>query len=195
MGIFRQRFVIDSVVPVEDAWRKLIPVIKTNLRVCVECGQTLPGGVLFCSRCGQPVPPPVPRTWVERHFSSGGFEFEGDVSLQEFNISRIISYRNACIPEIRGRFEGSATGTRIVIEMKMHPMGYLFLVGGMTIPFVALSLIAVSGQGLPMTAVAAFAAPCFIFTLCWVAFAAEASIARAALSRFWAIRGAFTSSC
>jgi hypothetical protein len=82
-----------------------------------------------------------------------------------------------------------------VIEMKMHPMGYLFLVGGMTIPFVALSLIAVSGQGLPMTAVAAFAAPCFIFTVCWVAFAAEASIARAALSRFWAIRGALTSSC
>ena len=32
-----------------------------------------------------------------RHFSSGGFEFEGDISPQAFNVSRIISYRNSCI--------------------------------------------------------------------------------------------------
>jgi hypothetical protein len=124
---------------------------------------------------------------VQRHFSSGGFEFEGDVSPQAFNISRIISYRNSCIPVIRGRFEPSAAGTRIVIEMKMNPLGYVFLVGGTTISFIVLSILAVNGQGVPVTAVAAFTAPCFIFTVCWVAFAVEAGTARAALSRFWPI--------
>jgi hypothetical protein len=187
MGIFSQRFVIDSVLPVQDAWRNLLPVVKTDLPICAECGQTLAGAVRFCSNCGQPAPPPLPQTWVQRHFYSGGFEFEGDVSPQAFNISRIISYRNSCIPVIRGRFEPSAARTRIVIEMKMHPLGYVFLVGGTTISFVVLSILAVNGQGVPVTAVAAFAAPCFIFTVCWVAFAVEAGTARAALSRFWPI--------
>lgn len=161
-------------------------MVKTNLPICAECGQTLAGAgaVRFCSNCGQPAPPHLPQTWVQRHFSSGGFEFEGDVSPQEFNVSRIISYRNSCIPVIRGRFEPSAAGTRIVIEMKMHPLGYVFLVGRITISFVVLSILAVNGQGFPVTAVAAFAAPCFIFTVCWVAFALEASTARAALRRF-----------
>ena len=188
MGIFRQGFVIDSVLPVQDAWRKLLPVVKTYLPICVECGQTLGGvgPIRFCSNCGQPAPPPLQQTWVQRHFSSG-FEFEGDVSPQAFNISRIISYRNSCIPVIRGRFEPSAAGTKIVIEMKMHPLGYVFLVGGTTIPFVVLSILAGDGQGVPVTAIAAFAAPCFLFTVCWVAFAGEAGTARAALSRLWPI--------
>jgi hypothetical protein len=189
MGIFRQKFVIESFLPVQEAWRKLLPVVKTNLPICAECGQTLDGAgaVRFCSYCGQPTPPHLPQTWMQRHFSSGGFEFEGDVSPQAFNISRIISYRNSCIPIIRGRFEPSAIGTRIVIEMKMNSLGYVFLVGGITISFVVLSILAVNGQGLPVTGIAAFAAPCFIFLVCWIAFAAEAGTARAALSRFWPI--------
>lgn len=103
-------------------------MVKTNLPVCVECGQTLPesGAVRFCSKCGQPILP-LPQTWGQGLFASGGFEFEGDVSPQGFNITRI-TYRNSCIPVIRGRFEPSAIGTRIVIEMNMHPLGYVFLV-------------------------------------------------------------------
>src|SRR5579863_100017 len=183
MGIFRQTFVIESCLPVQEAWRKLLPVVKTNLLRCGECGQVLAGP--FCSHCGQPAPPPLPQTWVQRHFSSGGFEFEGDLSPQEFNISRIISYRNSCIPIIRGRFEPSGAGTRIVIDMKMHPLGYVFLVGSATLSFSVLSMLAGSGQGLPVTGIVAFAAPCFFFAVSWVAFASEAGTARAALNRFW----------
>jgi hypothetical protein len=122
---------------------------------------------------------------MQRHFSSGGFEFEGDISLQGFNITRIISYRNSCIPVIRGRFEPSDTGTRLVIEMTMHPMGYVFLVLGAAISFGVLSTFALDGQGSPVAAIAAFAAPCFIIAVCWVAFAGEASTARGALGRIW----------
>ena len=127
----------------------------------------------------------MPQTWFQSNFSSGGFEFEGDLSPREFNISRIINYRNCCIPDIRGRFEPSPGGTRIVIEMNMNPVGYVFLVGGMGIPFLVLSVLASDSQGSPFTAIAALAVPCFIFAICWIAFAAEARTARAALSRLW----------
>jgi hypothetical protein len=193
MGIFRQTFVIETFLPVQEAWKKLLPVVETNLPVCAECGQTLDRAraARFCSSCGQPVPPPLPRTWAQRHFSSGGFQFDGDVSPREFNISRIISYRNSCIPIIRGRFEPSPAGTRIVVEMKMHPLGYVFLVGFTGISFVVLSLLAANGQGVPVTTLAAFAGPFFVFTICWAAFSFEANIARASLSRLWPIPGNF----
>ena len=186
MGIFRQTFVIDSALPAQEVWKKLLPVVKTNLPVCTECGNPV-GGLHVCSLCGQPVPPPLPQTWTQRLFSSGGFEFEGDVSAQGFNITRIISYRNSCIPIVSGRFEPSATGTRIVIEMKMHPLGYVLLVGGAAISFVVFSALAGDGQASPVTAIAAFAVPCFFLVVCWLAFAGEARAARGALGRVWPI--------
>lgn len=183
MGIFRKTFVIESCVPPQEVWKKLLPVVRTDFLLCAKCGQRQAGH--FCSRCGEPAPPPIPQTWVERTFSSGGFAFEGDLSPRDFNISRIISYRNACLPDIRGRFEPTATGTRIVVEMKMNPVGYIFLAGATTIPFLVLSVLALGSQGLPATAIVAFLAPCFFFAVCWIAFAAEASTARTALSRLW----------
>src|ERR1700733_10296347 len=126
MAVFRQRFEIESLLPMQEAWKKLLPMVRTNLPICAGCGQALPeaGAVRFCSKCGQPAGA-LPQTWEHGLFTSDGFEFEGDVSPQGFNISRIISYRNSCIPVIQGRFEPSATGTRIVIEMNMHPLGYV----------------------------------------------------------------------
>ena len=185
MAIFRQRIEIESFLPAQEAWRKLLPVVKTNLPICAACGQTLPeaGAVRFCSECGQPALS-RPQTGVQGLFASGGFEFEGDVSPQGFNISRLISYRNSCIPVIRGRFEPSANGTRIVIEMNMHPLGYVFLVGGAMISFVVTSVLA-SDQVSPLAPAAAFGIPCLIFTVCWIVFAAEARAAGAALRRLW----------
>jgi len=188
MSIFSQKFVLGSSLPPQEAWKNLLPVVKTNLPVCAVCGQSLAGVTRFCSHCGQPVPPPIPRTWTQRFFSSSdGCQFEGEVSPQQFNITRIISYRNCCIPIIRGRFEPSPTGTRIVIEMSMHPLGYIFLIGGAGLSFFGLSILALNSQGLPATAIAPFAAPCFICLVCWVAFIAEANTARAALSQLWPV--------
>jgi hypothetical protein len=184
MAIFSQRFEIESSLPVLEAWRKLLPVVKTNLLMCAECGQPLPesAAVRFCSKCGQSILP-LPQTRAQGRFASGGFEFEGDVSPQGFNITRI-TYRNSCIPVIRGRFEPSAIRTRIVIEMNMHPLGYVFLVGGAMISFVVISVLA-SDQVSPLSAAAAIGIPCLIFMVCWIAFAAEARIASVALRGLW----------
>lgn len=183
--IFRHQFVIETLLPPQEAWKNLLPVVKTNQPLCAACAQPLIGAAHFCSRCGQPTPPPLPTTWAQRHFSSGGYQFEGTLSPQDFNITRIINYRNSCIPVIRGRFEPKPTGTRIVIEMTMHPFGYIFLIGGTALSFTVLSTLALGGQGLPATAILAFAGPLFIALICWVAFTAEANAARAALSRLW----------
>jgi hypothetical protein len=189
MGIFRQKLVIESTLPMQEAWKRLLPVVKSDLPTCRECGHMLAvAAVRFCSNCGLPAQTLPPRqTWMQRQFSSGGIEFEGDLSPREFKISRIISYRNSCLPVIRGRFEPSATGTRVVIEMKMHPLGWVLLVGFVSISFLVLSVLAGNGQGTPATGILAVAAPCFIVTVCWLAFAAEANMARAALSQLWPI--------
>lgn len=171
--IFRQKFTIDSPVPPQDAWKNLLPVMKMDRTRCAQCRQTLPGAAQFCSHCGYPA------------LRIAQPQFEGDLSPQQFNITRIINYRNSCIPVIRGRFEPSATGTRIVVEMSMHPLGWVLLVGFATVSFFVLSILAVSGQGLPATAILAFAGPTLIALVCWVAFIAEANAARAALSRLW----------
>lgn len=189
MGIFRRRFVIASPYPADEAWKQLLPVVRTNLPMCANCGQILgAGGRTFsCSYCGQPVPPPLPpQGWVGRLFSTCGFDFEGDLSPQEFNISRIIWNRNPCLPVIRGRFEPSAAGTAIVIDMKMHPVGYLFLVFSMGFSFVVPALI-VAAQS-PESAViylVPFALPCFFLMWGWLSFSVRASLARTALSRLW----------
>jgi hypothetical protein len=185
MALFSQQFVLETPMPPQEAWKILLPVVKTDQPICSACGQPLIGAAHFCSRCGQPAPPPLPTTWGQRLFSTGGYQFEGTLSPQDFNITRIINYRNCCIPVIRGRFEPQPTGTKIVIEMTMHPLGYVFLIGGTALSFTVLSTLASGGQGLPATALFAFAAPCFIILICWIAFTAEANTARAALSQIW----------
>jgi len=190
MAIFRQTLVIEAPFPVDVARQKLLAVVKTDLPACARCGQILAGaGARFCSNCGQAViaEAALPRPWLLRAFSSRqGFEFEGMVSPQGFRISRIISYRNSCIPILSGRFEPFSAGTRIVIEMKMHPLGWVFLVGGMGIScFVPALIILGGGRGSGVLAPAALVAPCFIGMVCWLAFAAEAGIARGAMNRIW----------
>ncbi len=191
MEIFRQRFAIESPYPVDEARGKLLAVVRTDLPKCEKCGEMLAArGALFCSSCGQAVSrrAPLPKPWLLRAFSSRqGFEFEGSIRPEGFWISRIISYRNSCIPIVTGRFEPSGAGTRITIEMNMHPLGWVFLVGGMGLSFTIPTAILSANQSSSSSvlAIVAFAAPCFIFMVCWLAFGAEASIARAAMRRIW----------
>jgi hypothetical protein len=188
MAIFSQRFQIESPFPVDDAWKRLLAATKTDQPTCANCGYMSIGkSVRFCWSCGQPVSPQRWKPWLVRCFSLEGFQFEGSVSPQAFRISRIIYYRNSCIPVISGRFERSTAGTRIVIKMVMHPVGYLFLILGMGLSFLVPMMILAGGTA-PSSAFFAllpFAAPCAIGGICWLAFATEAGVARGALSRIW----------
>jgi len=191
MAIFRKSLVIESPFPVDDARKRLLAVVKTGQPKCAKCEEILAAwDALFCSSCGQAVnrqaSPPQP--WLRRAFPSRkGFEFEGAIWPQGFRVSRIIYYRNSCIPIVTGRFEPSSTGTRIVIEMKMHPLGWVLLVGGMGMFFFVPGAILAGGAGSSSTVltIVAFAAPCFIYLMCWLGFAGEASVACAAMTRIW----------
>lgn len=191
MAIFRQSFGLESPFSMDHAWKRLLAATKTDRPTCADCGHILTGkGARFCSSCGQPVIPQasLPKLWLLRAFSSRqGFEFEGYVSPREFRVSRMISYRNSCIPIVSGRFEPAGAGTKIIIEMTMHPLAYVFLVPGMVLSFLVPVMILAGGTApsFALFAILPFAAPCFIGGICWFAFAAEADVAREALNRIW----------
>lgn len=189
MAIFRQSFAIDSPLAVREAWKNLLAATKTDQPTCGNCGHLFTAkGAGVCSSCGQPMSPQdPPKPWLRAFSSRKEFEFEGSISPQEFRMSRIISYRNPCIPIISGRFEPSGAGTRIIIKMKMHALGYVLLVPGCAVSFLAPAVILAGSDGpLPAWfAMLPFAAPCVIAGVCWLFFAMEASMARELLSRIW----------
>jgi len=64
--------------------------------------------------------------------------FEGKLEGNNFQIQRIISGRNSFVPQIKGSFKESVTGTKITMDLKIH---------GFVIAFMALWL---SGVGLAL---------------------------------------------
>ncbi len=111
-------------------------------------------------------------------------EFQGTVSPKGFSIRRIISYNNSFRPQIRGRFEPSVAGTKIVGEMKMTSLGHLILVA-LSVPFVVLFILRAPAPDSIEDVMKPFALPLFFYLLGWIAFAAEARIARKSLSQLW----------
>ena len=53
--------------------------------------------------------------------------YGGKLSETGFEVRRVIHYRNSFLPNIRGRFESSSTGTDIRITMGLHPFIIVFL--------------------------------------------------------------------
>jgi hypothetical protein len=52
--------------------------------------------------------------------SSNHAPFEGDISLDGFEINRIIHYRNSFLPVISGQFHTGVYGTKVIIKMRLH---------------------------------------------------------------------------
>jgi len=55
-------------------------------------------------------------------FSNDRKEYEGTISKDGFRVARNIYYLNSFIPSIKGRFDSSDSGTRIIIAMAIHPL-------------------------------------------------------------------------
>lgn len=62
-----------------------------------------------------------PKKFWPNPFSADRKQFEGTVSKDGFRVVRNIYYLNSFIPFIRGRFDSSDSGTRIIITMATHP--------------------------------------------------------------------------
>jgi hypothetical protein len=62
-----------------------------------------------------------PKKFWPNPFSDDRKQFEGTVSKDGFRAVRNIFYLNSFIPFIKGRFDSSDNGTRIIITMSIHP--------------------------------------------------------------------------
>lgn len=54
--------------------------------------------------------------------------FEGRYSNGEFNIQRVINYKNSFRPQIKGKISAETIGTKITAELKMHEIVIIFMV-------------------------------------------------------------------
>ena len=140
MAIFRQRFVIESPFPVDEARKKLLAVVKTDLPPCAKCGQMLlpatrteartrPGceparPSIATLACGAPSPP------------GNGSSSKATSRCEDFRSAASSPIAIRAFRSSQGDSNPPAPGTRIVIEMKMHPLGWVLLVGGMGLSFI-----------------------------------------------------------
>ncbi|MBK4732957.1 hypothetical protein JJD41_24270 [Oxynema sp. CENA135] len=53
--------------------------------------------------------------------------YQGEIGDRSFKISRIIHYRNSFLPIIDGRIEPNENGSKISINMKLHPFVMIFM--------------------------------------------------------------------
>lgn len=53
--------------------------------------------------------------------------YEGSISGNSFDLTRIIGYRNSFLPVITGTVEDDPSGTRIYVKMRLHPIVMAFL--------------------------------------------------------------------
>jgi len=54
---------------------------------------------------------------------TGNKAFEGELKDGRFNMRRILNYKNSFAPQIDGRFEPDASGSRIDVNLFIHPLG------------------------------------------------------------------------
>jgi hypothetical protein len=62
-----------------------------------------------------------PKKFWPNPFSDERKQFQGTVSKDNFTAVRNIYYLNSFIPYIKGRFDSSDNGTKIIITMATHP--------------------------------------------------------------------------
>lgn len=75
--------------------------------------------------------------------------YQGEVGEHSFEINRIINYRNSFLPMIKGRITPEAMGSKIEVEMSLHPVVFVFMLVwlGMVGQFAVLFLIASIAEG------------------------------------------------
>ncbi|MFN6568623.1 hypothetical protein [Dendronalium sp. ChiSLP03b] len=116
-------------------------------------------------------------------FSTKHAPYQGTISEQGFQISRIIHYRNSFLPVIRGDFEVQPHQTAVHIQMSLHPfvmafLGFWFLCWyGAVVPVTL-------ANAMPSNMAAVFLGmPIVMLIVFWIAFWTEANRSHSELAQ------------
>ena len=120
-------------------------------------------------------------------FSRQHKEFEGEVTPQDFKISRIIHYRNSFLPIINGQFVRTPLGTRLIVRMTLHPFVMAFMILWMGLLGLAFVMVLLKSDG-KAAAPGMLAMLAFAYLLTTVAFKWEARKARNRFTELFAGR-------
>jgi hypothetical protein len=84
--------------------------------------------------------------WHRRHPDK---PYQGEIGEHSFEMMRIINYRNSFLPLIKGRISSEPIGSKIEVEMSLHPVVFVFMLVwlGMVGQFGVLLLIATIAEG------------------------------------------------
>jgi hypothetical protein len=115
-------------------------------------------------------------------FSRNHTLYQGSVSEDGFQISRIIHNRNSFLPMIRGRFEVQSHQTLIHIQMSIHPFVLAFLGFWFLFWYGAIIPIALTGTMPSHMAAIFIGMPMLMLIIFWMAFWFEANRSRAELT-------------
>ncbi|HEX2076128.1 MAG TPA: hypothetical protein VHG08_00415 [Longimicrobium sp.] len=121
-----------------------------------------------------------PRKWF-RWSGMPAHPFEGTVTANEVRIQRGIRYQNSFLPQIHGRIEPRAQGSRLVGTMSLHPAVAVFMMvwfGAALLIGLPAILLALGTGDLSEGVWIALAMPLFAWALCTGAFTVEARLAR-----------------
>lgn len=123
-----------------------------------------------------------PVKWLR--WGPGERPFEGEVVDQAFHFARIITYRNSFRPQVVGRVEPTAQGSRLVGVMRLHGAVAAVMVAWLAM---VLAIAVATVLSPPAQAVEQRLIPVGMFlfgwAMCAAAFTFEAGRARAALQR------------
>ncbi|MBH8577804.1 hypothetical protein I8752_33555 [Nostocaceae cyanobacterium CENA369] len=109
--------------------------------------------------------------------------YQGTISEQGFQITRIIHYRNSFLPVIRGRFEAQVHQTVVHIQMSLHPFVMTFLGFWFLCWYGAVVPITLAGA-MPSQMIAIFLGmPIAMLIVFWIAFWTEANRSRSELTQ------------
>jgi hypothetical protein len=126
--------------------------------------------------------------WLEKRTE----KFEGTVSGDDFQISRIIRYRNSFLPIIQGHFSPFGAGVRVEVIMKLH--GIVLVFAFLWLSFVGFPVLEAILQALRTGRFEEAAwFPCamvvLFFLMVTIGFEIEASKARKLLNRIFEADG------
>ncbi|MGR3854106.1 hypothetical protein [Chryseobacterium indologenes] len=113
-------------------------------------------------------------------------EYEGSISNNSFEISRVIQYRNSFLPQINGKIQNGNNGTQIQVTMSLNAFVFFFLIVWCSfalIFFIGVSIKAIREKEIAVELFLPLGMLLFVYALTMVGFKSESKQAKEYLRR------------